>query len=622
MLPLAPISMKDLRLTDKFWSKWQETVRERTLHAIYDQMSKTGRLENFRRAAAGSGEHEGYYFNDSDVYKWLEACAYALAKAPDQPLRAKVAETIHLISSAQEPTGYLNTYFQLKHPNLKWRNVVAMHEMYCIGHLIEAAVAFKELLDEPELLQIAIKAADEMLAHFAKQRTLPYPGHEEIELALVKLARVTGEPRYREAARSFIERRGTRPSFFQEELRDDEAQAISPYMRGMMSKDGEYTGEYSQDHLPIREHVDVVGHAVRAMYLYIAAADFASDDPDLRAALERVWTNLVTRRMYVTGGIGPSGTNEGFTLDYDLPNLNSYAETCAACGLVFWGARMLQVTGDGTYADIVEKALYNGALSGISASGDKFFYANPLESRGNEERTPWFSCACCPPNIARLIGSVGQYIASISSDAFWLHIPAAFETEVKLNGTTVKVSCQSNYPWSGKFILRIDPERPAEFEVRIRIPEWAEDVETELPGLEEGADYENGYAVFKKKWMAGDTITVDLGMSPRWIESNPRVLDNLGRVALASGPLVYCAEAHDNMFSPQTFTVDLDSPISAEEGEPVTLRVGGFREKLDFPDELYSGVDTVEVEEAELVLRPYYDWCNRGPNAMQVWIRR
>ncbi|MFI5387538.1 MAG: glycoside hydrolase family 127 protein, partial [Fimbriimonadales bacterium] len=400
-------------------------------------------------------------------------------------------------------------------------------------------------------------------------------------------------------------------------------------------KGGEYRGDYAQDHAPIREHTEIVGHAVRAMYLYIGATDFAQDDPKLLSALERIWQNLTQKRMYVTGGIGPSASNEGFTSDYDLPNFTAYAETCAACGLVFWGQRLLETTGNSEYADIVERALYNGVLSGISLSGDRFFYTNPLESRGNHERVPWFDCACCPPNIARLLGSLGWYVASVSQastpndpmpNAFWIHIPAGFEATATIKGVKVRIECESDYPWSGNFKVKVNPETPVEFELRLRIPEWADDVDTDLPGLDKQSEWQQGYAVFAKRWEKGDTLTVDLGIQPKWNECNPKVRDNLGRVALSRGPLVYCAEEHDLGFAPQLFVAATETPVVEREeallGGVTTLTVEGFADSEDFIDGLYSSEGTLAIAESGAKFVPYFAWCNRGANHMQVWVRR
>lgn len=620
------LPLRDIRMTDRFWSSRQETLRNVTLVAEYRQLESTGRLQNFLNVAAGSGEFQGLYFNDSDVYKWCEAAAYALALAPSAELSKMLDDVIGLITAAQEPDGYLNTFFQLKHPNLKWRNLVAMHEMYCAGHLIEAGVALFDSLGDRRLLDVSIKLADHIMSVFGPGKRRGYCGHQELELALIRLADSTADASYREFAKWMIEERGKSPSALAGELSDEEAMSLSPWIPRLLTKSGSYSGEYAQDHAPIREHTEIVGHAVRAMYYYIAATQLASGDPELESALERIWENLTRKRMYITGGIGPSASNEGFTGDYDLPNLTAYAETCASIGLVFWGQALLEQTGNSEYADIVERALYNGVPSGISLGGDQFFYTNRLESRGKDKRVEWFECACCPPNIARLFGSVAWYVASISDDAFWIHVPAGFEASTQINGVDVRITCESDYPWEGKFKIRVEPASPVRFDLKLRIPEWADEVDTELPGLEEQSAWEGGYAVFTKLWKKGDVLTVDLGMQSKWVECHPKVQDNVGRVAMVRGPLVFCAEEQDNGFAPQLFVADTEAPLEESGsdlfGGIVTVQAEGFADREEFVDELYSEDGTTETAEATLTFIPYHSWSNRGPSHMQVWVRR
>ncbi|HVL40176.1 MAG TPA: beta-L-arabinofuranosidase domain-containing protein, partial [Fimbriimonadaceae bacterium] len=340
---MRPLPLDRIRMTDSFWGTWQRTLRERTLRAQWEQILQTGRLENFLRAGRGeSGGFEGLYFNDSDVYKWIEACAYALTIGPDPEIEEMMAQAVSAVAGAQEPSGYLNTFFQLMHPDLKWRNLGTMHEMYCGGHLIEAAVAHHQATGSRSLLDVATRFADHVMTVFGPGKRRGYCGHQEIELALVRLADHLDEPKYAEFARWMIEERGRRPSIIEAELKDEEAMKLSPWAPQFLLKDGHYRGDYAQDHAPVREHTEVVGHAVRAMYFYAAATELAPpDDQALGEALQTVWSNLTRKRMYLTGGIGPSAKNEGFTGDYDLPNTSAYAETCAAIGLAMWGRRLL-----------------------------------------------------------------------------------------------------------------------------------------------------------------------------------------------------------------------------------------------------------------------------------------
>lgn len=627
---MRSLPLRDIRLTDPFWSRWQKAVRETTLAAEWKQLKETGRISNFLRAAGKEeGPHEGLFFNDSDVYKWIEACSFSLATVRDPKIEAMVDEAIGIIEDAQEPDGYLDTFFQLKHPDLKWRNLHTMHEMYCAGHLIEAAVAHFEATGSRRLLDVALKNVALIMSIFGPGKKRGYCGHEEIELALVKLAKTTGEDQYREYARWMVEERGHRPSPFEAELEDEASLAISPWASGMLKPKGVYNGEYFQDHAPIREHTEIVGHAVRAMYFYIAATELADGlgDVALEEALFRIWGNLTGRRMYVTGGIGPAARNEGFTNDFDLPNLSAYAETCAAIGLIFWGHRFLEQTGISEYADVVERALYNGALSGISLSGDHFFYTNPLESRGEHERTPWFLCACCPPNIARLIASLGLYVVGVSSSDLYVHMPVGFEADCVLGEVKCSLTLTSNYPWSGSYALRVGVEREARFAIHLRIPEWCEDCAIEIDGTDDAAEYADGYAVFDRVWKPGETISVEMTMQPKWVQASPAVLDDLGRVALTCGPLVYCAEGVDTGFEPQRFIADVEAELEAVfDGELLegvsVVEVPGVIERAEFSDQLYADLGTVEYEDASSKFIPYYAWCNRGPGSMQVWVRQ
>jgi len=624
---MRSLPLSDIKLTDSFWSRWQNVLIDVTLPTQYEQLMSTGRIANFEKAAAKSGEFEGLWFNDSDAYKFAEASAYALTIRDDPTVRQHLDLVIRIIQAAQEPNGYINTFFQLKHPNLKWRNLHMMHEMYCGGHLIEAGVAVYECLGDRRLLDVSIRFADHVGSIFGPEKRLGFCGHEEIELALIKLSRVTGDRKHADLANWMVEARGHSPSPLEAELTDPDATTLWPHGSQLM-KDGKYIGEYSQDHAPIREHTEIVGHAVRAMYFYIAAAELSDGKRDdaMDAALERIWNNLTRKRMYVTGGIGPSASNEGFTADFDLPNLSAYAETCASCGLVFWGQKMLELTANSEYAEIIERAIYNGVLSGISLSGDQYFYANPLESRGTHARTPWFTCACCPPNIARLIGSLAQYVVSSSSDAFYIHIPVGVDASASINGTKVGIKVESDYPWSGSYKVHVTPERPVQFKLNVRIPDWSEEMETDLPGAEEPAGYEAGYAVFDRIWKAGDVLSVDLGMVPRWVEADPKVRDNLGRIALANGPLVYALEQHDLGFAPQLFTALTESPVEIFKSKLLEginlLSVDGVAEVESDCDELYSPEGTAETKEARAKFIPYYAWNNRGPNNMQVWVRK
>ena len=612
---LRPLPHSCIRITGGLLGERRETVARTTLAAIGAQIEATGRLENFRRAARReSGGHQGRYYDDSDVTKWLEACAYCDL---DTGFAATVSAAINDVAAAQEPDGYLNTYFQLERPTMKWRSLHAMHELYCLGHLIEAGVAWKEARGDERLLSVAIRAADLVDRLFGPSGHAGYPGHPELELALVRLAQCTREARYKALARVMIDRRGMRPSPFAAEVADPEVAAMNLGHANLVLEDGVYSGAYLQDHAPIRTHDAIVGHAVRSLYLYAGATDCAWDDPAMAEALQRVWENLVGRRLYVTGGVGSSARNEGFTRDWDLPNRDAYAETCASAALCMWAVRMLEQTGSSEYADVLERALFNGALAGLSQSGDRFFYANPLESAGGVERVPWFACACCPPNIARFLGSIGRYLAGVSDDGVWIHVPVAMEIEALVQGVPVSLRIEGDYPWDGAFSVRVEPDRPVRFTLRMRIPDWCDDATFELAGAEQGAEYEDGYAVWDREWHPGDTIRADLAMTARWVRSDPRVLDNAGRVALERGPIVYCLEETDLGAPPQTFAADPEAPIESGDRE---CTVRGWLDARE-ADSLYSAATHEGIKAVEARMVPYSTWGNQGAGAMQVWLR-
>ncbi|RYG49800.1 glycoside hydrolase family 127 protein [bacterium] len=620
----SPVSFGRVQVTDAFWGGYFDRLVETTLPHEYRQIVETGRLKNLERAAEGeTGGYEGIYFNDSDVYKWLEAVGYALALRPNEELKAMANRAIRAIQNAQEPDGYLNSYFQLEKPNDKWKNLGAMHEMYCGGHLIEAGVAWHEALGDDRLLEVSRRFADHLDARFGPGKVRGYCGHEEVELALVRLGRATGETRYTELARWMVEERGGPDSPFEAELADPETRAISPWMGSLLLKNGKFDGEYAQDHAPIREHTEIVGHAVRAMYLYMAATDLADGKGDdaLESALVGIWDNLTKRRMYVTGGIGPSAANEGFTADYDLPNLTAYAETCAAVGLVLWAERLGRMTGNSEYLDVLERALYNGVISGISMKGDGFFYDNPLESDGRHERVGWFGCACCPPNIARLLGQIGQLAIGESSEGVTIHMPISLEAQTQHG----KLRIAGGYPYDGKIEVSVDPSGSEPFAIRVRVPGWANEVSFDLDDHEEEAEYEDGYAVIRRVWKATDVLKIDFGMEPVWVEANPRVRGNLGRVALTMGPLVYCGEDKDFGLDPRLLTVDTEIPMETRKHPTLPVKaveVEGIADEESFPDELYAEAGTTEAREASGLFIPYFAWNNRGKGTMQVWVRR
>ena len=406
-------------------------------------------------------------FWDSDLGKTIETAAYSLYRKPNPELEAKIDEIVDMYAKLQQPDGYLSSWYQRIQPGRRWTNLRDCHELYCAGHLIEGAVAYFQATGKSKLLDVMARYADHIASVFGPgaDKRKGYCGHEEIELALVKLARATGKQKYLDLAKYFIDQRGQQPHYF-----DSEARA-----RGADPKDFHFKSyEYNQSHKPVREQDKVVGHAVRAMYLYSGMADVASEygDDSLRQALERLWDDLTSKRLYVTGGLGPSSDNEGFTADYDLPNETAYAETCAAVGLVFWSSRMLGMGPNARYADVMELALYNGAISGMSLDGSLFFYENPLESRGDHNRWKWHRCPCCPPNLSRLIAAVGSYMYGVADDAIAVHLYCESTARLAVAGTTVQLTQTTQFPWSGAIAISMDVQAPTSFTLYLRIPGW------------------------------------------------------------------------------------------------------------------------------------------------------
>ncbi|TCL76458.1 hypothetical protein EDC14_1002217 [Hydrogenispora ethanolica] len=630
------IPHRAVQIEDRFWQPRIAGNRRHSLPYQYQQLQSSGVLDNFKRVLGqADGAYAGPFWMDSDAYKWLEAASYSLATHPDPELEQWVDDTIALIAAAQERDGYLDTYFQWVEPDKKFTNLAMCHELYCAGHLFQAAVAHFEATGRRTLLNVACRLADHIDAIFGPGKLEAADGHEEIETALVDLYRVTGTERYLNLAIFFIGQRGKADSRFRWELGHLDEIAGKPGKPGLVNpqyygSDEQYDGRYAQDHQPVAEQSEVVGHAVRAMYLYSAMADIVAEtgDPRLLAALERLWQNVTTRRMYITGGIGPSNRNEGFTRDYDLPNDTSYAETCAAVGMIMWQHRMLQLTGEGRFADIMERVLYNGFLSGVALDSRKFFYDNPMQSAGDRHRQGWFECACCPPNIARLLASLGKYLYSRCADGVAVHLYVQGSARVSLDqGDPLILHQTTDYPWGDRIQLRLELDRPAEFALRLRIPGWCR--RHGLRVNEEAADpaVENGYAVLRRRWEPGDRVELSLEMPVERVAAHPAVWQTMGRVALQRGPLVYCLEEADHpvpvarivLSKDARFTVRFDPEllggIALIEGEGWVPELQGWENTLYRPagaEESYRKIPIKAV--------PYYAWDNREPGSMAVWI--
>lgn len=627
---LTPVSFTSVTLDDPFWAPRQALNRTVTLPHIYDMCVQSERIPalefKVKRPVPTSIVH---IFGDSDPAKWIEAASYALATQSDARLAALVDEVADTIIGAQLADGYLNSHFTVTQPEMRWKNLRDWHELYCAGHLMEGAVAHYQATGDPKLLNALCRYADYIDHTFGPRpgQRRGYCGHPEIELALVRLYHATGERRYLELAKYMVEERGSsNPHYY-----DMEAVARGEDPKKFWAR----SYEYCQAHAPIRQQDKVVGHAVRAMYLLAAVADLAHeyDDPTLLETCERLWANLVYQRMYLTGGIGPSRHNEGFTTDYDLPDESAYAETCASIALIMWNHRLLQFAGDGKYADIIEQTLYNGFISGLSLDGKNFLYVNPLASAGNHHRTPWFECPCCPPNIARILASLGNYFYSTGEHALWVHLYGQNSATTEINGETVQVQQLTNYPWDGQIKLTITPTQPRPFTLHLRIPGWCDQWSLTINGAPPRADVvpQNGYVALTRTWAPGDTVELQLAMPVQTVFAHPAVRQMQGRVAIQRGPLVYCLEGVDNgqigldriALDPsqvEQFAVehrpDLLGGVTVLRGTGKVIQEDGWDQHTLYRRHQPSATQTTDV-----LAIPYYAWDNRAAGEMRVWFR-
>ena len=630
--PLEPIEFTKVKINDKFWAPRLETNQQVTIPYAFQMGEETGRIKNFEEAALvlkGEKEHgefhSKYPFDDSDVFKIIEGASYSLAINPDPELASYLDNLIAKIKAAQEPDGYLYTARTIKaekpHPWIKkerWANLSISHELYNVGHLYEAAVAHYLATGKRDLLDVALKNADLIASVFGPGKRIGVPGHQEIEIGLVKLYRVTGKRKYLDLAKFFLDERG----------------------RG---EKRELYGEYSQDHLPVVEQREAVGHAVRAVYMYSGMADVAAltKEKAYIEAIKEIWSDVISKKLYVTGGIGASGRIEGFGQPYELPNASAYCETCASIGNVFWNQRMFLFTGDGKYIDVLERTLYNALLSGISLEGNRFFYPNVLESFGQQERSPWFSCACCPSNITRFLPSLPGYVYAVHDDQLYLNLFIQNEAEISLKKHQVKVRQETTYPWEGQVRIILEPASPLEFTLMVRIPGWARgeavpsdlyrflEEKTPLPEVTINGikldfrkdDLTQGFLPIKRFWQAGDEVEVIFPMPIRRVIAHPRVKDDKGLIALQRGPLVYCAEAIDNGGRVTHLVLPDEVKLEAE------LKPDWLKGVVVLKGEavaLYAGKKegVVEKRKQPFLAIPYYAWAHRGRGEMRVWLAR
>ncbi len=617
---IEPVSFSQVNVTDNFWKPKIDKVATKTLAAcIYQTEVATGRIRNFEKVARKKGEkHEGIFYDDSDVFKALEAMGYSLKTHPSVDMEKKCDEWIDKIAAAQQPDGYLNTFYTLTNLQDRYSDM-SMHEDYNAGHMIEAGVAYFNATGKRKLLDVCIRWADHFDSIFGPPKRHWVTGHQELELALVKLFKVTGNKKYLQLADWLLGERGHRNA------------------KGYTWTDWKDTA-YAQDAVPVKDQKEIPGHAVRAMYLYTGAADVATQtgDTGYLKAMRRVWEDVVYRNMYITGGIGSAGSNEGFSKDFDLPNEQAYCETCASVGMVFWNQRMNSLTMNSSYIDILERSLYNGALDGLSLSGDRFFYGNPLASKGQHQRKEWFGTACCPSNIARLVASLGSYIYATTDRSIYVNLFVGSSTNLSLANGSVNVKMATNYPWDGKINLQIDPVKKSFFGLYLRIPGWVQG-KTYTNGLYEYANFkadnyslkvngkdvvtkvESGYLVIEREWKIGDQVTYDLPMQVNRLVSSANLKFDNNRVAIQRGPIVYCVEGADNDNKAWNFilpsTVDfeisdqtiLDEPIKALSAIVPVLLVS-------------ADGNSLQTQKKKITAIPYYTWANRGKNEMQVWL--
>ena len=667
-----PVSWKNVRFTGGFWKKRQEINEQVTLPAEYEQCKSSGRVDSVKciyKPRENSGPGQGvftidgvleenlahgetvprpHHYWDSDLAKWIEGASYALWYQRNPETEAVIDGIIDDFGKLQMPDGYVNTYYTVVEPGKRWTNVHRMHELYCAGHLIEAAVAYYEATGKAKLLEIVERYADHIDRVFgpADHQIHGYPGHQEIELALVKLYRLRGKQKYLELASYGLSERGKQPYFFEEEARKQGRDPEDGGPKGILGKSFLSQGPYAlfQAHLPVREQVTAEGHAVRLAYMGGSMADVAAEtgDKSLWQACVRLWDNVTSKRMYITGGIGSQDGCERFNFDYHLPNEESYQETCASVAMVMWGFRMLQVAPDRRYGDVMERALYNGVLSGVSLSGDRFFYANHLAShpemfrdriirnpRMFPQRQRWFAVSCCPMNLARLLESLGgyQYTKGKLDDggqAVYVHLYQEGTADIRVRDKNVVIRQETDYPWQGDIKITVVTDLDEEWTLALRIPEWSGQPVFEAGDAEIWED--RGYLYVRKKWNANGHLNLSLPMKPVLMEAHPGVRMDCGKAAIQYGPLVYCVEEEDNDGDLFDCSLTGNSRLEAgfEEnllGGICTIQVQGVRRNREqWKGRLYQPVSRRYFEPVKLKAVPYYAWANRGAGKMNVWM--
>ncbi|MEH0014923.1 beta-L-arabinofuranosidase domain-containing protein [Citrobacter portucalensis] len=640
--------LNNITITDPFLGEYQRLIRDVVIpyqwQALNDEIPEaepSHALMNYRIVAGlEHGEFYGMVFQDSDVTKWLKAVAWSLSQKPDAQLEKTADEVIELLAKAQCEDGYLNTWYTVKEPGLRWTNVAECHEMYCAGHLFEAAVAFFNATGKRRLLEIACRFADHIDTVFGPNegQLRGYPGHPEIELALMRLYEVTQEPRYQALARFFLEERGQQPYYYDIEFaKRGGTWHWDNWGEAWMVKDKAYT----HAHKPLAQQSEAVGHAVRSVYLMTGLAHIArmTNDEEKRQTCLRIWNNMVQRRMYITGGIGSQGIGEAFTSDYDLPNDTAYGESCASIGLMMFARRMLEMEGDAHYADVMERAFYNTVLGGMALDGKHFFYVNPLETQPKSiphnhiydhikpVRQRWFGCACCPPNIARTLVAIGHYIFTPRPDALFINFYAGTEAQFTVDAQTLALKIEGNYPWDEQVSIRFNQPQVVEHTLALRLPEWCAAPTVQVNGEAAQGKMVKGYLHLHRLWQEGDIITLNLPMPVRRVYANPQVRHAAGKVAIQRGPLVYCLEEADNGAQLHNLSLPKVSAFRKIQGVgmlkgKVLLQAEGVRVLSAHEDKpLYSfdNRQTALVKQT-LTFIPWFSWANRGEGEMRIWV--
>lgn len=577
---MEPVNFSQVSIEDNFWKPRLDIHASTTLQVCIDQCENaTNRVNNFAIAAgACEGEFKGLVYDDSDLYKMIEGVAYSLTNHPNSFLEAKIDTIVDYIVGAQCEDGYLMTYYILGDMSKRWTDM-DKHEMYCCGHLIEAAIAYHDATGKDKLLNVAIRFANHLMDTFGPGKRNWVPGHQEIELALVKLYYKTQDQRYLDFAEWLLNERG----------------------KGLGTWE---SLDYHQDIVPVKQQRKISGHAVRAMYMFAAMADVvaAKNDLEYMVALDSLWHSVVDRNMYITGGIGSSRHNEGFTADYDLPNAEAYCETCASVGMVFWNHRMNLLSGDGEYADVLERSMYNGALAGISLSGDRFFYVNPLESDGKHHRKAWYKTACCPSQISRFLPSIGNYLYATSEDALWVNLYIGSSARISLDGNQLELIQVTDYPWSGKVHFEVKVDKPFTTTFKFRIPGWCKHYTLSYNGEVQQGKTALGYVSLERNWHNGDIVELNMDMPVEMVAADSRVKENVDKRAIQRGPLVYCLEEKDNP--------KMDNALI----EPT----------MQFVTKSNNLLNVIEINgtmgDQTMTFVPYYVWDNREAGKMKVWV--